>query len=314
MEKLIILHENSDWLKPITVALQKKGIPFEEWYIDRQGSFDLFKKPEEALFFNRMSPSAHTRNHFRAYEYTSAILSWLEYHQAKIINGYFPWQMENSKIIQYNLLSNSGILVPRTVAAFSKEDILKAAQTFSYPFMLKHNRGGKGAGVHLFRSFASLKTFLSSKEFFDSPDGITLIQQHIESEEPYVYRLEFIGKKFFYALQMDTRGGFELCPADACSLQEQFCPLQTQKKFTIVSDFPHKDIIASYEDFLIRYDIDVAGIECVIDKQGRIYTYDVNTNTNYNQAAEENAGITSAYTKLADFISESALNLKTRTA
>lgn len=187
----------------------------------------------------------------------------------------------------------------------SKEDILNSAKTFPYPFLLKHNRGGKGTGIHLFCSFASLNIFLKSPEFSDSPDGITLIQEYIESEEPYVYRLEFIGKKFFYAVQMDTRGGFELCPADACSLKDNFCPIQSEKKFTILKDFPHKDIIASYEKFLIQHNIDVAGIECVIDKQGHIYTYDINTNTNYNQTAEQSAGHKSAYTQLADFISES---------
>jgi hypothetical protein len=304
MKKLIILHENSEWLKPITLAMQKADIPFEEWYIDRQGAFDLFKAPDKALFFNRMSPSAHTRNHFRTYEYTSAILSWLEFHKAKILNGYFSWQMENSKILQYNLLRKFHILIPYTVAAFSKEDILSSAKTFPYPFLLKHNRGGKGTGVHLFRSFETLEAFLHSAEFSESPDGITLIQQYIESEEPCIYRLEFIGKKFFYAVQIDTRGGFELCPADACSLKDHFCPIQSEKKFQILSSFPHKEIIALYEEFLRCHNIDVAGIECVIDKKGQIYTYDVNANTNYNQAAEERAGHKSAYTQLAEFIAE----------
>ncbi len=304
MKKLIIIHENADWLKPITLAMQKAGIPVEEWYLDRQGSFDLSKMPDQALFFNRMSPSAHTRNHFRTYEYNSAILSWLEFHKAKILNGYFPWQMENSKIIQYNLLRNFHILVPRTVVAFSKEDILKEAKTFSYPLLIKHNRGGKGTGVHLFRSFDTLETFLNSEEFSESPDGITLIQEYIEAEEPYIYRLEFIGKKFFYAVQINTQGGFELCPADACSLENQFCPIQSEKKFQILSSFPHKEIIDLYEEFLRHHNIDVAGIECIIDKKGQIYTYDVNTNTNYNQAAEERSGHKSAYTQLAEFVAE----------
>lgn len=303
MKKIIILHENKEWLEPITVAINRQGIPFEEWFINLEGSFDLLEKPEEALFFNRMSPSAHTRNHLKSYEYTSAILSWLEFHDVKIINGYLPWQMENSKIIQYNSLRKSNILVPRTAVAFSKKDIWDIAQTFPSSFLLKHNRGGKGTGVHLFHSLEALEFFLQSTSFLDSPDGITLIQEYIQSETPYVYRLEFIGKKLFYTLQMDTSAGFDLCPADACSLKEKFCPIQSQEKFSILNTFPHKNLIKAYENFLHKHNIEVAGIECVIDKQGNIYTYDINTNTNYNQAAEQKASHKSAYVQLAEYLS-----------
>jgi hypothetical protein len=37
--------------------------------------------------------------------------------------------------------------------------------------------------------------------------------------------------------------------------------------------------------------IDIAGIEMILDRQGRAWTYDVNTNTNYNPDAEAAAGI-----------------------
>ena len=38
-------------------------------------------------------------------------------------------------------------------------------------------------------------------------------------------------------------------------------------------------------------DIDVAGIEFIEDEKGELYVYDVNTNTNYNQTAEREAGV-----------------------
>lgn len=292
MKPIIILHENSEWLKPITEAMHHKNLSVKEWFIDKEGIINLFEKPEKALFFNRMSPSAHTRNHLRAFEYTSAILAWLQFHQAKVINGYFPWQMENNKALQYQFLREAGILVPRTIAAFSKQDILQAAKLFSSPFLLKHNRGGKGFGVQFFASYQQLNSFLDSTLFIDSPDGITLIQEYITSPKPYVYRLEFIGKKFFYALQMDSSGRFELCPADSCSLKDTFCPITSQEKFTVLPDFPHPELIAAYENFLIIHNIDVAGIECVFDQKGTPYTYDINTNTNYNEAAEKKGGAT----------------------
>ena len=40
----------------------------------------------------------------------------------------------------------------------------------------------------------------------------------------------------------------------------------------------------------------------VIDKDGQIYTYDININTNYNQVAEQRESCKSAYTQLAEFL------------
>ena len=45
--------------------------------------------------------------------------------------------------------------------------------------------------------------------------------------------------------------------------------------------------------------IEVTGIEFIRDAQGRIYTYDVNTNTNYNTRAEARLGV-SGMGRLAD--------------
>ena len=35
-----------------------------------------------------------------------------------------------------------------------------------------------------------------------------------------------------------------------------------------------------------EHDVQIAGIEFIVDKEGVPYTYDINTNTNYNRAAE----------------------------
>ena len=48
--------------------------------------------------------------------------------------------------------------------------------------------------------------------------------------------------------------------------------------------------ISLYE--LAENDIDVAGIEMIVDEDGVAWTYDVNTNTNYNPDAEAAAGLT----------------------
>ena len=58
----------------------------------------------------------------------------------------------------------------------------------------------------------------------------------------------------------------------------------------ILKDYKNTEI-ASYERFLKQNDIEVAGIEYITDTKGVHYTYDVNTNTNYNSIAEKKAGL-----------------------
>ena len=58
----------------------------------------------------------------------------------------------------------------------------------------------------------------------------------------------------------------------------------------MIEGFTHP-LIPKWEAFLAANGIGVAGIEFAADDQGRAWTYDVNTNTNYNPDAEAKAGV-----------------------
>ena len=62
-------------------------------------------------------------------------------------------------------------------------------------------------------------------------------------------------------------------------------PEAPRPRFQIVASFDHP-IIQRYQRFIAEKGIEIAGIEFVVDELGVIYTYDVNTNTNYNSDAE----------------------------
>ena len=57
-------------------------------------------------------------------------------------------------------------------------------------------------------------------------------------------------------------------------------------QFTII-DSIDTELASRYEAFLRANGIDIAGIEFVTDASGKCFTYDVNTNTNYNPEAEK---------------------------
>jgi hypothetical protein len=74
------------------------------------------------------------------------------------------------------------------------------------------------------------------------------------------------------------------------------CPVGTQvqaaaPRFTILEQGIEPQLRSRLEGFLAQSGIDVAGIEFIRDADGRVLVYDVNTNTNYNPAAEEAAGV-----------------------
>lgn len=293
MSKIYVIHENSEWTEHLIKRLEELELPYEDWLLEK-GKVDLLSEPPEGVFYSRMSASSHTRGHRYAPELTNAVLAWLEHHGRKVINGSRALQLEVSKVLQYLELEKYGIKTPRTIAAVGKEEILEAAKAFEgKKFITKHNRAGKGLGVQLFTSIDALRNYVDGPTFEEPVDGVTLLQDYIESPDSFITRCEFVGGKFVYAVRVDTSEGFELCPADACSIEDLFCPVGEESskpaKFQIREGFDHP-ILEKYEQVLAANGIQIAGIEFIEDTDGTIYTYDINTNTNYNSEAESNSG------------------------
>ncbi len=299
--KIYVIHENDAWVEPLRAAFAERGLPYAEWFLD-DGRLNLGDAPPEGVFYNRMSASSHTRGHRYAPEYTACVLAWLESHGRRLVNGGRALQLEISKVAQYAALDAHGIRAPRTVAAVGPDDIVGAARAFDGPFITKHNRAGMGLGVRLFHSIDGLRDYVHGAEFEPSVDGVTLVQEYIEAPEPYITRVEFVGGRRLYAVRVDTSEGFELCPADACRVDDAFCPAGEKPPglFTVLKDFDHP-LVERYAGFLAANGIEVAGVESILDADGAAYTYDVNTNTNYNAAAEAKDG-RHGMTELARFL------------
>jgi hypothetical protein len=276
-----VIHENPEWFAPLSAALTAAAVPHEQWLVG-EGPVDLDEPPPAGVFWSRMSASAHTRNHPLAKEQTRAVLGWLEAHGRRVVHGRRVLELEVSKAHQLTTLRAAGFDVPRTIAVAGQAGLPGAARKLAVPFISKPNQGGRGIAVRRFDSHDDYLAYLHSARYEPPVDGITLLQEYLRPARPQITRVEVVGGEFIYAITADTaRGGFQLCPADACAVGSE----PGGELFALRRGFQHP-VIGRYLDFAGRHGIEIAGFEFIETADGRLVTYDINTTTNYNAAVE----------------------------
>ena len=296
--KSFIIHENEEWLIPLRKALEKFDVQYEEWLLDDM-TINIDQAPPNGIFFSRMSASNYTRNHLHSNQSSNIILTWLENHNRRVINGTNVLKIEFSKVLQQLLLKQSGFKTPKTIVAVGINKIKEAASNLNvYPMIIKPNQGGKGFGVKLINTMNELDKMLEDNLVNSSKDDTWLLQEKISTNEEFITRMEFIGGNFIYSLKVFSKNSFELCPADACEVDlDQFCPVDetndinnSQPSF-FIDDEPDKNLAKQLTIFLKKHQIEVAGVEFIRNKDGVPIFYDINTNTNYNLNAEKQSKV-----------------------
>ena len=292
--KSYIIHENEEWLIPLRKALEKFDVQYEEWLLDDM-TINIDQSPPNGIFFSRMSASNYTRNHLHSNQSSNIILTWLENHNRRVINGTNVLKIEFSKVLQQLLLKQSGFKTPKTIVAVGINKIKEAASNLNvYPMIIKPNQGGKGFGVKLINTINELDEMLEDNLINSSKDNTWLLQEKISTNEEFITRMEFIGGNFIYSLKVFSKNSFELCPADACEVDlDQFCPVDeindinnSQPSF-FIDDDPDKNLAKQLTIFLKKHQIEVAGVEFIRNKDGVTIFYDINNNTKYNLNAEK---------------------------
>jgi hypothetical protein len=279
--KVHVLHENPDWFAPLGGVLAEAGIPYEQWMLG-DAVLDLGDEPPPGVFWSRMSASSHSRGHPHAKDQTRGILSWLEAHNRRVVNGRRVIELEMSKVEQLVALRAAGFDVPRTIAVAGTAELAAAARKLPAPFITKHNQGGKGLGVRLFNTHDEFDDYLAGGGYEPPVDGITLLQEYLRAAEPRITRVELVGGEFIYAIAADTSlGGFQLCPADVCEVPDG----PPKPLFALRAGFDHP-VTGRYAEFARRQGIEIAGFEFIETIDRRLVTYDINTTTNYNAGVE----------------------------
>jgi glutathione synthase/RimK-type ligase-like ATP-grasp enzyme len=128
--------------------------------------------------------------------------------------------------------------------------------------------------------YGSRQELLASIEQGSLPqsiDGVLLVQDYVPARGGTITRIETLGGKFLYAIEVETGGdNFDLCPADACVAQ----PGRAAVRMTAVT--PAQEIVRAAEQIAQSAGLSVGGVEVIVDdRDGTPRFYDINAMSNF---------------------------------
>jgi hypothetical protein len=310
MKPWAIYHEHQHWFRPLFAELERRGIPTvaldprSHWYDPSE------KQSPYGLVFNRMSPSAYLRGGLQGTFYTLQWLDHLERLRVPVVNGIDAFTIETSKARQLTLLESLGLGYPRSRVLNHPSQIEQAIEGLRFPIVLKANIGGSGAGIVRFDSKEAIFQAARDQGLDFGIDHTALVQEYVPARGGHIVRVELLGGKFLYAIEVYTSGeSFNLCPADICQrsdgveLVRSACPIDAPKTgLKVQACRPCDQIIEACEAIMAEAKIDVGGIELMTDdRDGSIVYYDINALSNFVADPVNVIGF-DPFSRLADYL------------
>jgi glutathione synthase/RimK-type ligase-like ATP-grasp enzyme len=318
---LAIYYEHPDWFRPLFAELDRRSLPYVTLDATRHSYDPSEDESPYSVVFNRMSPSAYLRGHGHGIFYTLQYLNHLETLGTRVINGQQAFAVEISKARQLSLLDSLHLPYPKSRVTNSVLMAVAASETLRFPIVLKANIGGSGAGIVHFESRDELIAAVETGSLKLGIDETALVQEFIPPRDGHITRVETLGGKYLYGIKVFTTGDtFNLCPADICQttdgveLTRAACPLDAPRSGLRVEAFePPADVIRSVERIVQAAQIDVGGVEYIVDdRDGSLLYYDINALSNFVADATRVIGF-DPHADLVDFLEEEVARCATVT-
>ncbi|WP_293945395.1 alpha-L-glutamate ligase [Sphingomonas sp.] len=271
---LAVLYEHQRWFEPLFAALERRGIAAAK--VDARS---LIYDPASPTFpaeliFNRVAMSAPQRDPEHGIFHAMAALDHWRLRGARIINGHEVMAIDASKARQLSLIEGLGLATPPTRVIHRLAELPVAARAIGFPLLVKANIGGAGAGIVRFDAMAEIDAAIEAGTVPQSVDQVLLVQAYIEPRGQRICRMETLGGKFLYAIDIAVDGNFDLCPADACQVPG--------RSVTMTATKPPPEMVAAAEAIAAAAGLDVGGVEYVIDdRDGTARFYDINALSNF---------------------------------
>lgn len=308
---LTFLYENPQWLIPVFAELERRKTPFDRIFIPEHFYEIGQAQCDFKLLFNRMSPSANSRQHGSGIFHTLAYLEHLALMGVRVINGARAFRYEISKASQHSLLKSLGLGHIPSRVIHAPDQVLAAANGLRYPILIKPNIGGSGKGIVRYQSQRELEAAVAAGELDLGYDNVAMVQEFVPARGGYITRVETLNGRFLYAIRVHLSGQtFDLCPADICQTASgeslnNACVVEAAKAGLKVEGYqPPSEVIHAVERIVAAAAIDVGGIEYMIDdRDGNVYYYDVNALSNFVADARRVIGF-DPFENLADFLQQ----------
>ena len=273
MTDLAILYEHPAWFVPLFAALDRRGIAYAALRPD--GDWDpADRHPPAPVVFNRIAMSSFLRSGEHPIFHAAALLDHWRRAGATVVNGPEVLAIDSSKARQLSLIAGLGLAIPATRVVHRAADVAAAAAQIGFPLVVKANIGGSGAGIVRFDSIDELRAAVADGGLPVSIDGVLLVQDYVPARDGTITRIETLDRRFLYAIDVAGGGAFDLCPADACVVPGSGIAM------TAVTPAP--DLIAGAERIARAVDLDVGGVEVMVDdRDGVARFYDINALSNF---------------------------------
>ena len=275
--QIAILYEHPNWFEPLFAALDRRGLRFAKILLTDHGFDPADRVPPAPLVLNRVAMSGFLRDPEHGIFYASAVLDQWRRCGARIVNGPETLAIDSSKARQLSLITALGHSIPATRVVHRAQDLVAASEGMAWPLLVKANIGGSGAGIARFSSRDELAQSVANRNVPTSVDQVLLLQDYVPARGGRILRVETLGGRFLYALEVESGGdSFDLCPADAC-LARPGCAAIAMRAVA-----PPPEIIAAAEAIALAAGLDVGSVELVIDdRDGVARFYDINALSNF---------------------------------
>ncbi len=308
---LAIFYEHPDWFRPLFAELDSRGINYLKLDASCHSYDPAAASTDFSLFFNRMSASAYLRGNGQGIFFTHSYLAHLEAAGVRVVNGSRAFELETSKARQLQLFRSLGLPFPKTRVVNCMDEVLAAASQIGFPLLVKPNIGGRGAGIARFDSIEQLHTAIDEAKLELGIDQIALVQELIPARNGHITRVETLGGKFLYAIDIFTTGeNFNLCPAEICQIESVPAFLEGQLSdapkvgLKVQRSTPPRSIIEATEKIVAAAGIDVGGVEYITDdRDGRAVFYDINALSNFVADGPRVVGF-DPHVQLVDFLEQ----------
>jgi glutathione synthase/RimK-type ligase-like ATP-grasp enzyme len=275
--QLAVLYEHPQWFQPLFAALERRGVAYLPLTLSDHRFDPASREAPAPLVLSRVAQSSFLRETEHPIFYAEALLDHWAQCGARVLNGADVLAIDSSKARQLSLITSLGYAIPKTRVVHRAKDLPAATEGLEFPLLVKANIGGSGAGIVRYSSAEELRASVADRFVPQSVDQVLLVQDYVPPRDGSIIRLETLGGRFLYAIEVESRGdNFDLCPADACVAQ----PGRAAIRMAAVTPAP--EIIEAAERIARAAGLDVGGVEVVIDdRDGTPRFYDINAMSNF---------------------------------